>query len=140
MLLLCGLWGREVLFSEFCPNADISHGNMGLTEAKFVGTLQGICMSSSSPGLKWYRAYMLSYFGLYGFPCKFGQCIERALHENENADMQVILRSGHSLRVHRVILSIRCPSLFPPRNQACKSRKWSRARKFTCLRMSEMKN
>ncbi|CAI0555624.1 unnamed protein product [Linum tenue] len=119
MLLLCGLWGlAELLFSEFVLNADVSYGNMGLTEAEFVGTLKDICMSSSSPGLKWYSAHMLSYFGLYGFPCKLGQCIGRALHENEDGDMQVILRSGQSSRVHRVILSIRCPSLLPPRKSS----------------------
>ncbi|CAL1409452.1 unnamed protein product [Linum trigynum] len=119
MLLLCGLWGlAELLFSEFVLNADVSYGNMGLTEAEFVGTLKDICMSSSSPGLKWYSAHMLSYFGLYGFPCKLGQCIGRALHENEDADMQVILRSGQSSRVHCVILSIRCPSLLPPRKSS----------------------
>ncbi|CAN0891905.1 BTB/POZ domain-containing protein At1g04390 [Linum grandiflorum] len=114
MLLLCGLWGlAELMLSGCVANPDMFE-LMDDLENQYLSTLREICMSSRSHGLRWYSAYMLSYFGLYGFPCKLGQRIGKAMHENEYADMQVILRSGQSARVHRVMLAIRCPSLLPP--------------------------
>ncbi|CAN1817682.1 BTB/POZ domain-containing protein At1g04390 [Linum perenne] len=113
MLLLCSLWGLAELFLSGCVSNLDMFEHMDYPQDQFLDILRDICMSSSSHGLRWYSAYMLSYFGLYGFPCKLGQRIGKALLENEYADMQVILRSGQSMRVHRVILAIRCPSLLP---------------------------
>lgn len=116
ILLLYSLWGlAELIHSgSIRNNLDIFAGQVDYTEAQFVSMLQEICSGTSAPGLKWYAAYLLSYFGLYGFPCKLGRRIGKALNENEHADMQLILTKGDSMSVHGVVLAIRCPSLLPP--------------------------
>ncbi|KAJ9139641.1 hypothetical protein P3X46_030354 [Hevea brasiliensis] len=93
---------------------DWEGNNILLFYAEFVSTLQEICSDSTSPGIKWYGAFILNYFGFYGFPCKLGRRIGKALNVNEYADVQLILTNGNSLSVHGVILSARCPSLLPP--------------------------
>ncbi|RVW42256.1 Retrovirus-related Pol polyprotein from transposon TNT 1-94 [Vitis vinifera] len=69
------------------------------------------CPYTSTPGLRWYAAYLLSYFGVYGFPSRLGKRIGNALGEKENADTQLILKSGESLSIHGVVLMVQCPSL-----------------------------
>ncbi|XP_021603154.1 BTB/POZ domain-containing protein At1g04390 isoform X8 [Manihot esculenta] len=117
ILLLYGLWGlAELMHSGSSGNTvEIFGGQVDYTEAQFVSTLQGICSDNSgtSPGIKWYAAFILKYFGLYGFPCKLGRHIVKALNMNEYADVQLILTNGNSLSVHGVILSAQCPPLLP---------------------------
>ncbi|XP_042477288.1 BTB/POZ domain-containing protein At1g04390 isoform X2 [Macadamia integrifolia] len=80
-----------------------------------ISMLQQICGGTFSAGPRWYASYILSYFGCYGFPNKLGKRIGEALNTNELADLQLILASGESVRVHDVILMVRCPSLLPMR-------------------------
>ncbi|KAJ6753388.1 hypothetical protein OIU79_026257 [Salix purpurea] len=116
ILLLYGLWGLAELlhYGSISKNFDIFSGQVEYTEAQFVRMLQEICSDNSALGLKWNAAYILSYFGFYGFPSKLGRRIGKALDENEFADTRLILAKGESMSVHGVILAIRCPSLLPP--------------------------
>jgi len=116
ILLLYGLWGLAELlhYGSISKNVDIFSGQVEYTEAQFVRMLQEICSDNSALGLKWNAAYILSYFGFYGFPCKLGRRIGKALDENEFADTRIILAKGESMSVHGVVLAIRCPSLLPP--------------------------
>ncbi|KAL6314869.1 hypothetical protein AAG906_029085 [Vitis piasezkii] len=107
ILLFFGLWGLAELIHHSgsvrnCP--DLFHGQMEYTEAQLIHKLQEICSDTSTPGLRWYAAYLLSYFGVYGFPSRLGKRIGNALGENENADTQLILKSGESLSIHGVVL------------------------------------
>ncbi|XP_012087427.1 BTB/POZ domain-containing protein At1g04390 isoform X2 [Jatropha curcas] len=116
ILLLYGLWGLAELINSGSVrnNVEIFSGQLGYAVAQFVSTLQEICSNSTSPGIKWYAALVLSYFGLYGFPCKLGRRIGKALNVNICADMQLILTNGETMNVHSVIFAVRCPSLLPP--------------------------
>jgi len=98
---------REIVVSD-------SHG--------LIHSLQYILSNNSSPGLKWYIAYILSFFGFFGIPSKLGQRMERALNENELADLQFMFYNGQSLNVHGAILSARCPYLLPPKETFLKNR------------------
>lgn len=114
ILLMFGLWGLAELIHysgpmKNCP--DLFCGQMEYTEAQLINDLQEICSDTSTPGLRWYSAYLLSYFGVYGFPSRLGKRIGNALDEKENADAQLILKSGESLSVHGVLLMVQCPSL-----------------------------
>ncbi|KAI9157657.1 hypothetical protein LWI28_025875 [Acer negundo] len=64
-------------------------------------------------------AYILSYFGFYGFPSKLGKGLGKHLNMEDDTDMQLILANGESLNVHSVLLAIRCPTLLPPDEFAC---------------------
>ena len=114
ILLLFSLWGLAELIHHSgpmrnCP--DLFCGQVEYTEAQLINDLQEICDNTSTPGLRWYAAYLLSYFGVYGFPSRLGKRIGNALGEKENADTQLILKSGESLNVHGVLLLVQCPSL-----------------------------
>ncbi|EEF48827.1 conserved hypothetical protein [Ricinus communis] len=121
ILLFYGLWGlAELIHSGYVRNkAEIFVGQVDYTEAQFFSTLQEICSDTTSPGIKWYAAFILSYFGLYGFPCKLGRRIGNALNASEYADMQLILSNRVSVSVHGVVLAVRCPSLLPPDEFPC---------------------
>uniref|UniRef100_A0A2N9G044 BTB domain-containing protein n=1 Tax=Fagus sylvatica TaxID=28930 RepID=A0A2N9G044_FAGSY len=104
--LLYSLWGLAELMhnSGSVRNIlDIFAGEMTYLETELVSKLQDICIHTSSPGLRWYAAYVLSYFGVYGFPSKLGKRIGKALDEKEYADVQLILTNGQSLSVHGVV-------------------------------------
>lgn len=116
--LLYSLWGLAELMhnsGSIRNNLNIYAGEMTYTETELVSKLQEICIHTSSPGLRWYAAYVLSYFGVYGFPSKLGKRIGKALNEKEYADMQLILTKGQSLSVHGVVFAVRCSALLPPR-------------------------
>ncbi|KAL7217359.1 hypothetical protein ACSBR1_029123 [Camellia fascicularis] len=105
--LLFSLWG----LAELMHHA----GQVDYNEAQLVSELQGICSDdTSTPGPRWYAAYILSYFGFYGFPNKIGKRIGKALNEKELSDLELILTNGEPLSVHGVILTVQCPSLLPP--------------------------
>ncbi|XP_062168768.1 BTB/POZ domain-containing protein At1g04390 isoform X2 [Alnus glutinosa] len=114
--LLYSLW----VLAELMHNSgsarnilDIFAGEMAYTEAELVSKLQEICINTSTPGLRWFAAYVLSYFGAYGFPSKIGKRIGKGLNEKEYVDMHLILTNGDSLSVHGVVLAVQCPSLLP---------------------------
>ncbi|KAL5977313.1 hypothetical protein ACLOJK_021659 [Asimina triloba] len=68
---------------------------------------------SFGPGPRWLASYCLSFFGIYGFPSRLGKLLEKALNENELSDLQLVLSGGYSIRVHSIILKVRCPALLP---------------------------
>lgn len=120
ILLLLGLWCLAELVWHSGSSEDrvvLSNYLVGVNEAQFVEELQQICYKMSSPGSRWYAAYILWNLGFYGFPNKFGQRIQKALNEDQNSDLELILASQESIYVHGVILSVRCPSLLPSREQ-----------------------
>ncbi|KAJ9672915.1 hypothetical protein PVL29_026250 [Vitis rotundifolia] len=114
ILVLFGLWGLAELIhhsGRMRNHPDIFLGQMEYTEVQFINKLQEICSDTSIPGLRWYAAYLLSYFGVYGFPSRLGKRIGNALGEKENADTQLILKNGESVSIHGVVLMVQCPSL-----------------------------
>ncbi|KAM7269378.1 hypothetical protein ACFE04_024875 [Oxalis oulophora] len=105
-LLFYGLWG----LLELLQNSDSTNNS---ADAELVSIFQEIYSKTSAPGPKWYSAYILSYFGFYGFPNQLANKIGKALNEEEFADLQFIHPSGVSLSAHCVVLAVRCPSLLP---------------------------
>ncbi|XP_021819201.1 BTB/POZ domain-containing protein At1g04390 isoform X5 [Prunus avium] len=117
ILLFYSLWGlAELIQHSLCigNNQDRISCEMRHIEAQLVSELQDICTNSCAPGLQWYAAFILSYFGYYGFPGKHAKRIGKALNEKDDADIQLILANGECLSVHGVVLAIQCPSLLPP--------------------------
>lgn len=118
VLLFYGLW----CLAEFVHQCGLSKENpqkltreVTYIKAQLVSKLHEICSStSSSPGVRWYISYILSYFGIYGFPNELAKRIGKSLHEEEYADLRLIVANGDSVSVHGVILAVRCPSLLPP--------------------------
>ncbi|KAJ7948903.1 BTB/POZ domain protein [Quillaja saponaria] len=124
-LLLYSLWGLTELLrysGSVRDNLGIGADEMAYVEAQLVSELQEICSNAYAPGLKWYASYILSYFGFYGFPNKLGKRVGKSFNEKEDADVRLILASGHLLSVHNVILSVRCPSLLPPERKPNKAK------------------
>lgn len=119
ILLFYSLWGlAELIKHSGCVgnNLDIIAGKMTLThiEAELVSKLQDICNDNCTPGVQWYAAHVLSYFGFYGFPCKLMKRIGKAINDKDSTDLQFILANGECLSAHGVMLAIQCPSLLPP--------------------------
>lgn len=115
LLILC-LWGLAELMHHSGferSHQDIFSGQLEYTETRFINKLQEICSDFSSPGPRWFAAYILSFFGMYGFPSKFGRRIGKVLDEKEYTDIQLILSNGESLSVHGVLLMVKCPALLP---------------------------
>lgn len=117
MLLLFCLWALAELIKHARSPAGIFYCKMDFDECQLVRELKEICMNNYSPGSRWYAAYLLSHFGLYGFPSTFGERIGKAFMENELADLDLTLINQIALHVHKVILMVRCPSLLPPEQQ-----------------------
>ncbi|PIA29720.1 hypothetical protein AQUCO_05800077v1 [Aquilegia coerulea] len=134
-LLFFSLWGLAELMQvqhsrlgrnhgELIFNQDLSGLEFGGSDVQtLIGKLQEISGSTStSPGLRWCATYILSYFGFYGFPSRFGERIGKAFHTKELADIHLKLSSGECLRVHGVIVMVRCPSLIPSRESPSNER------------------
>ncbi|KAF8413454.1 hypothetical protein HHK36_001441 [Tetracentron sinense] len=123
ILLFFSLWGQAELIRHcsFVRNhSEVTSGQaIGIVELESSETqilllrLKEICGTFGS-GPKWYAAYILSCFGVYGFPNKLGKRIGKALNEKELADVNLILMGEECLRVHGVVLMVRCPSILPP--------------------------
>ncbi|XP_020587247.1 BTB/POZ domain-containing protein At1g04390 isoform X2 [Phalaenopsis equestris] len=96
-----------------------SNTSGGMAESLFK-CLSTILENNYSPGIKGYAQYTLSFFGLYGYPSKFGKRMYRALAEDELADIQFLLSSDQRLRVHGAILVASCPYLLPPKESFIK--------------------
>ncbi|XP_038686148.1 BTB/POZ domain-containing protein At1g04390 isoform X2 [Tripterygium wilfordii] len=114
--LLYGLWGlSELVHCYYVRNSlDVFMGKMNYTKTELVNTLFEICTYTSSHGPRWYAAYILSHFGIYGFPNKLAKRIGKALNGDTYADMQLRLTNGQSVSAHGVVLATQCPSLLPP--------------------------
>ncbi|XP_074296017.1 BTB/POZ domain-containing protein At1g04390 [Silene latifolia] len=80
----------------------------------FIHDIHDICARTSSSGLRWYSSYLLSLFGIYGFPSKLGKKVSSLFCEKDYGDMYLVLRDGKSIGVHKVVLLVRCPSFLPP--------------------------
>ncbi|OIW11671.1 hypothetical protein TanjilG_10817 [Lupinus angustifolius] len=118
VLLFYGLW----CIAEYVHQCGLSEENSSkftrdvtYIKAHLLSKLQKICSSaSSSPGVRWYVSYILSYFGCYGFPNELAERFGKCLHEEEYADLRLIVANGNHVSAHGVILAVRCPSLLPP--------------------------
>ncbi|CAK8534776.1 unnamed protein product [Lathyrus sativus] len=117
ILLFYGLWGLAEFLHQCCllpDNPQQFTKEVTNINTELVNKLHEICSSTSfSPGVKWYVSYILSYFGLYGFPNEFSKRIGKSLKKEEYADLRFIVVNGDSVSVHGVILAVRCPSLLP---------------------------
>ncbi|WOL16222.1 BTB/POZ domain-containing protein [Canna indica] len=76
-----------------------------------IGSLQYILHNNFCHGTKWYAAYILSFFGFYGFPSRLGKIMAKLIDENELADVELGFAKGPSLPVHSPIILARCPYL-----------------------------
>ncbi|KAM3203916.1 BTB/POZ domain-containing protein isoform X1 [Capsicum annuum] len=111
MLLLFGLVALgELINAESCHG--IFQDQMEL-RAAFIRDLLEICINSSYSGPRWYAAYILRHLGLYGFPSRFGREFHELLADNEHSDVELIIKNQEPVRVHGVILLVRCPKLLP---------------------------
>ncbi|XP_071905526.1 BTB/POZ domain-containing protein At1g04390-like isoform X1 [Coffea arabica] len=113
MQLLFSLWALAGLVHKFASHAGFLKVKLEFDESQIVRELEEICINHSTPGPRWYAAYILSHFGIYGFPNKCGKRIWKAFLDNELADLELILSDQSSLCVNEVILSVRCPNLLP---------------------------
>lgn len=120
ILLLYGLWALAELVQhdDFVRDNQDTVSDDVYKEPHLLSILQDICFDAFAHGPRWFAAYILSRFGFYGFPCKLGKRIGKALHVQEHADMQLILANGETLTVHSVILAVRCPLLLPLNEKA----------------------
>ncbi|KAL8033225.1 hypothetical protein ABFX02_13G148400 [Erythranthe guttata] len=116
MLLLFSLWILAELLhhSAYNKKANSSDNHEDFPKSQLIQELQEICRDRNSHGSRWYAAYVLSYFGIFGFPSKLGKRIGKLLGERENSDLKLDFVNEESVYVHEVILTVRCPSLLPP--------------------------
>ncbi|KAL7592690.1 hypothetical protein Lser_V15G33945 [Lactuca serriola] len=88
-----------------------------LTESEMISEVEKICINSCASGSRCYGAYLLSYFGVYGFPSKLGNRIGNVLSgdedEHKHTNLRLILANQEHVNVHGVIVSVGCPSLLP---------------------------
>ncbi|EPS58765.1 hypothetical protein M569_16048, partial [Genlisea aurea] len=104
-VFLFGLW----VLAELLRHS--SHDKESLAE---LSELREICGGKYSPGAKWYAAYALSFFGIFGFPSELGNRIGESLREKAYADMKLhTSRQDSIIYAHQVVLAVRCPSLLP---------------------------
>lgn len=90
-------------------------------ETQIIKDVQEICINSHASGPRWYGAYLLSYFGFYGFPSKLGNRIGNVLSTDEHTNLTLILANHEHVNVHGVIVKVRCPSLLPPEGKSSSS-------------------
>lgn len=110
MLSLYGLLG----LAELVHHCGSAKGHVfEAIEAQVINDVQEICISSRASGPRWYGAYLLSYFGLYGFPSELGNRIGNVLSGDERTNLRLVLADQEHVNVHGVIVRVRCPSLLP---------------------------
>lgn len=113
-------------FSNFVYDHTKESSNKHSEAQELISNLQYILSSTFGPGPRWFAAYILSFFGLYGFANKLGRRMEKALYEQELADVELLLMNGQSYTVHGAILAARCPYLLPQRESHVEERKLDR--------------
>ncbi|XP_018681252.2 BTB/POZ domain-containing protein At1g04390-like isoform X2 [Musa acuminata AAA Group] len=106
----------EIVVCKKCRNSDAYN---------LFESLWYILNNSFGSGPKWYSAYILSFFGFYGFPSKLGKKIAKAIDENELADIELLLAKGQSLQVHSPIIVARCPYLLSNETSLPKKSAWN---------------
>ncbi|KAF5774008.1 putative chromatin remodeling & transcription regulator BTB-POZ family [Helianthus annuus] len=111
MFLVFGLLGLAELVHHSGSLKD--HVWSKSTEGQLISQVREICVNSFASGPKWYCVYLLSYFGIYGFPSKLGNTIGNALSGDESTNLTLVLANQEHVNVHGIILSVRCPSLLP---------------------------
>ncbi|KAK8542817.1 hypothetical protein V6N13_136636 [Hibiscus sabdariffa] len=107
-LLFYCLWGLAVLVQH---SSDMDHTRI---KSHLIKTLQEVLDNVSAAGPRWLASYILSYFGVYGFPNKHGKGFGKALQDKEHTDLELFFANGESVSVHKIVLAVRCPSLLPP--------------------------
>ncbi|KAH9616724.1 hypothetical protein KSS87_003909 [Heliosperma pusillum] len=115
--LLLALWSLAELIN--CHEAegrsiDIFAREKTYGIESFIHDIHDICARTSSSGLIWYSSYLLSLFGIYGFPSKLGKKVSSLFRVEDYGDMYLFLRDGEYISVHKVVLLVRCPSFLPP--------------------------
>ncbi|RWW03712.1 hypothetical protein GW17_00033107 [Ensete ventricosum] len=106
----------EIVVCKKCRNSDAFN---------LFESLWYILNNSYGSGPKWYSAYILSFFGFYGFPSKLGKKIAKTIDENELADVELLLAKGQSLQVHSPIIVARCPYLLSNETSLPKKSAWN---------------
>lgn len=106
------LWALTEIMHHTHPS-DVSAIWKKHSELDLMSSLQDMCSDPSVGGARWFGACVLSYYGLFGFPSKFGKIIGKARNDNDFADIQLNLVDDEPLRAHGVLLMVRCPSLLP---------------------------
>ncbi|KAL6514006.1 hypothetical protein OROHE_019462 [Orobanche hederae] len=116
ILLLFSLWILAELLHHSTASMEVNpfDNHEDLYEAQLIQKLQEICGDDYSHGSRWYAAYVLSFFRLFGFPSKLGKRIGRSLCKKEYSDLKLDIINEESVFVHEVILTVRCPALLPP--------------------------
>ncbi|XP_057765311.1 BTB/POZ domain-containing protein At1g04390 isoform X2 [Salvia miltiorrhiza] len=115
MLLLFSLWILAELLHHFTDiKVHPPDSQVDFSKAKLIQELEDVCRNHNAHGSRWYAAYVLSYFGLYGFPSILGKRIGKSLGVRDHSDRNLVLVNEESVHVHEVILTVRCPSLLPP--------------------------
>ncbi|CAI9088052.1 OLC1v1022284C1 [Oldenlandia corymbosa var. corymbosa] len=118
MQLVFCLWGLAQLIHNSATRGDATGIKSELGESKIFKELEDVCSNNRySPASRWYAAFTLSHFGLYGFPSKLGKRIWKTFKENELTDLEIIFANQCSLHAHEVILSARCPQLLHQREE-----------------------
>ncbi|XP_028554848.1 BTB/POZ domain-containing protein At1g04390 isoform X2 [Dendrobium catenatum] len=107
-------------YSKIISRDYVTSNNLGVLVESLFKSLSSILDNTYSPGSRWYAQYVLSFFGLYGFPSKLGKRMGVALTENELADIQFLFTNGQPLRVHGSILVAVCSYLLPPKDSFIK--------------------
>ncbi|KAK4796984.1 hypothetical protein SAY86_029310 [Trapa natans] len=115
ILVFYGLWGLAKLIHH-CEAKDLLALHKEETGGQLFTKLSEICSDPSVGGARWFAAYILTYFGLFGFPSKFGEMVGKARRCDDFVDIQLTLADGEKLSVHRSVLIARCPSLLPPKD------------------------
>jgi hypothetical protein len=123
-VLFCALWAysrllqssewakevRETLTVHMLDNLawdDIDKGEI----VHMLWTVAGD--KQKSAGVRWFGAWCLTSFGIYGSPTVVGDDMKRAMGASSSADLVFILGDGSRLFAHEVILIGRCKSLLP---------------------------
>ncbi|XP_041990382.1 BTB/POZ domain-containing protein At1g04390-like isoform X2 [Salvia splendens] len=115
VLLIFSLWILAELLNHFTDGkVHPSDSQIEFSKSQLIEELEAICRNHSAHGSRWYAAYVLSYFGLYGFPSTLGKRIGKSLGVRDHSNINIVLVNEESVHVHEVILAVRCPSLLPP--------------------------
>ncbi|KAI4374645.1 hypothetical protein MLD38_012615 [Melastoma candidum] len=119
LILFYSLWGlteclQQCALEDNCPTLPVPHDK----NAKIIGALLDTCRINSTCGSRWFAAFVLTFFGYYGFPNEVGERLSVLLDRKEFIDTKFILADGDTLDAHGILLALGCPSLLPPETPA----------------------